>query len=706
MARLVNETRRSRRPDSLRLITTTPPRCYLSLKGAASAGAPATPSRELAPHPRFQRGQAIVLIAIMIAVLVGMAALAIDGSRAYTLRRNLQAAVDAAALAAADKLQQTANYTTAEQAATTIFGTNRRQYAAPACAPGYGAPGAAPRTIVCTYADGTVLTLVVSNLGPAGSLFALTATRSLQLQFGRILTNGSTPTISTRGSSSVNNLLYSPTLAALSSAGCGGVPGNAFTVNGSGNLDVIGDVVSNGAISVTSGSMRVGGDIYARCQVTVPGPVSLNCWPSGSNPSCTFPDVAGQTKSGYRLVDPNYPLPTVVGGSQVASGTNVIMSPGTYAANPNFVGNDCWFLKPGVYNWQGGYTNNGDFVSNELKPPDEPQWNNGNSVSSKQFWNGNGAQCAGAFQINPTGGPNDLPKATWGVILTSVRTDTYNGTNYKRESAPSVCRSAKTAPNSEIIQVDVSNVPGATSYNIYVSAPNGGCNGPWGLVDSVSVVGTVSNSNTSSCPGFTGLGCTLGHETAFLDDNDIPNGFTPNAAAAPGTFGSFPPSSETQPIGGNLPNENANRATPPLGDRANENQCDTVAAALTNCPGPITPGAVTYYIPNGGCLNNSSLGDTYVFSGYQYNWVVVYEPGPGHPPANSCGNFLGAFSDSAFIGLIYTPAASITVFKASTFRTDETGGVIADTITFTSNLPSVIGNAAYAPVPPAARLTG
>jgi len=46
-----------------------------------------------------QKGQAIVLIAIMLAVVVGMAALAIDGSRAYAARRDLQAAVDAAALA-------------------------------------------------------------------------------------------------------------------------------------------------------------------------------------------------------------------------------------------------------------------------------------------------------------------------------------------------------------------------------------------------------------------------------------------------------------------------------------------------------------------------------------------------------------------------------------------------------------------------------
>jgi Flp pilus assembly protein TadG len=647
-----------------------------------------------------------VLIAIMIAVLVGMAALAIDGSRAYTLRRNLQAAVDAAALAAADKLQQTGNYTTAEQAATTIFGSNRRLYTAPACAPGYGAPGAAPRTVTCTYSDGTVLTQVVSALGPAGSQFVMTATKPLLLQFGRILTNGASPNIGVSAAATVNNLLYSPTLAALSSAGCGGVPGNAFTINGSGNLDVIGDVVSNGAISVAAGNLRVGGDIYARCQATVPGPVSLKCWPSGSNPACTFPDVAGATKSGYRFVDPNYPPPTVVGGGQVASGTNVLMLPGTYAANPNFVGNDCWFLKAGVYVWLGGYTNNGDFVSNELKPPDEPLWNNNTTVSPKQFWNGNGAQCAGAFQLTETGGPNDLPKGTWGVVLTSVRTDTYNGVNYKRESAPSVCRSVKTKQNSENIQVDVSNVPGATSYNVYVSAVNGGCNGPWGLVESIPVVGVVSNFNTSPCPLFTGNGCTLGHETANLDDNDIPNGFTPNAAAAPGAFGSYPPSGETQPIGGNLPNENANRAAPPAGDRANENQCDTVAGALTTCPGAITPGAVTFYIPSGGCFNNSSVGDTYVFSGYQYNWIVLYEPGVGRPPANTCANFMGAASDSAFIGLMYTPAASITVFKASTFRTDETGGVIADTISFTSNLPSVIGNAAYSPVPPAARLTG
>jgi hypothetical protein len=155
----------------------------------------------------------------------------------------------------------------------------------------------------------------------------------------------------------------------------------------------------------------------------------------------------------------------------------------------------------------------------------------------------------------------------------------------------------------------------------------------------------------------------------------------------------------------NRPNENANRASPPGGDRANENQCDSVGGGLSTCPDSITPGAVVFYIPNGGCLNAGSGGDNYLFSGYQYNWMVVYEPGAGNPPANTCANLMAAATDSAFIGLVYTPAASISIQKASTFRTDESGGVMASTLTFTGQLPTIIGDPRdYGPVPPATRL--
>jgi Flp pilus assembly protein TadG len=657
-----------------------------------------------APHPRFQRGQAIVLIAIMLAVLVGMAALAIDGSRAYTLRRNLQTAVDSAALAAADNLQQTGSYVLAEQAATAAFGANRRLYTAPGCAPGYGSPGAGPLTVTCTYAEGTVLTQVISDLGPAGAQFTMTATSSLTLQFARILTNGATPSLSARASSSINNLLYAPTIAALSQAGCGGAPGSAITISSGGTLTVVGDVVSSGFISNAS-SMLVAGDVYARCQASVPG-VTMQCYPSGNNAPCTYPDVLGVTRSGYNFVDPNYPPPVVVGGSQPKPSTTVVLLPGTYAVDPVFNSGTCYFLSGGVYKWQSDYTNNNAFVSNELRPPDEPRISDNTQIAGHQFWNVGTADCAGSAQVTATSGPNPLPNTTWAFVLTSTRTAIYNGQSYTRESAPSVCYTATTNGGSRNIQIRVSNVPGATSYNIY-AAPSGSCNGPFGLAEFLPVIGTPTNNNTGGCPVFSGGGCSLGNEGIVLDATDLGAPFSPNALAAPGVIGSYPPAGETTPLKNNLPNENANRAAPPGGDRSNENQCDAVAGSLTTCPGPITPGAVAFYIPNGGCLNATNSGDNYFFSGYQYNWIVVYEPGDAYPPGNACANTMGAATDSAWIGLVYTPNASVSIQKASAFRTDESGGIIADTLSFSGQLPTIIGDTEdYGPAAPAARLTG
>jgi Flp pilus assembly protein TadG len=657
--------------------------------------------RASSPRPRWQKGQAIVLIAIMLAVVVGMAALAIDGSRAYALRRDLQAAVDAAALAAADRLQQTDSYTSAEQAAATIFGTDARLYGAPFCSPGYGTPGASPFTVTCTYSDGTTLTEVASNLGPQGGQFTLTAARSLVLQFARILTNGSNPKIVATASGGVGNLRDSPTLEALNPAGCGGVPGAAISVPSGGTLTVVGDVVSNGAISLSSATAAVAGDVYARCQSSVPGVVN-ECYPSGNPTPCTYPDVAGATRSGYQAVDPGYPLPAVVGPAWPRPGSTVVLSPGVYASDPLFGSGLCYFLSGGVYKWQGGYTDNGAFVSNELRPPDEPRASDNTQTASRQFWDID-ANCSGSAQVTSVAGARGIPNGTWAFVLTSTRTEIYNGLTYVRESAPSICYTVLVSGAGRNVQIQVSNVPGATAYNIY-AAPSGSCSGPFGLAASLPVAGTPLNNFTFTCPF--GPGCSLGNETIALDATELGPPFAPNPLALPGVTGSFPPASETAPLRNNLANENPDRATPPAGDRANENQCDTVGGTLTTCPGAITPGAVEFYIPSGGCINATSSGDNYVFSGYQYDWMMVYEPGAGSPPANTCSNVLGAARDSAFIGLIYTPSAAITIKKASTFRTDEVGGLIADTITFTGQLPTILGDTAdYGPVPPAGRLT-
>src|SRR3981081_3539104 len=59
------------------------------------------PSTRTRPTKRsLQKGQAIVLVGLLILVLFGMLGLAIDSGRAYVDRRDQQAAVDAAALAA------------------------------------------------------------------------------------------------------------------------------------------------------------------------------------------------------------------------------------------------------------------------------------------------------------------------------------------------------------------------------------------------------------------------------------------------------------------------------------------------------------------------------------------------------------------------------------------------------------------------------
>jgi Flp pilus assembly protein TadG len=650
-----------------------------------------------------QSGQAIAVIALMLTIIMGMAGIAIDGARAYALRRDLQAAVDAAALAAGDKLQQTGSYTSAEAAATSILGTNLRLYSTPSCSPGYGSPGASPYTVTCTYTDGTALTQTVAALGPQGSQFTLTVTRSLQLQFASILVNGSVPRLGATASGGVNNLLFAPTLAALSQAGCGGTSGNAITVNGGNTLSVVGDVVSAGAITLTSGILKVTGDIYARCQAPVPGSVTLNCYPDGTTPPCTYPDVAGATRTGFHPIDPSYPPPAVVGGSQGMPGSDVVLFPGLYAADPNFSSSRCYFLSSGVYEWQGGYTNSGGFVSNELKPPDEPVYNN-NTAPAHQMWDTGGVNCAGSFQVSSIGSSSAIPhEGTWAIELTATRTETYSGSNYKRESAPSMCRTVL-VPDLSAIKVSISNVPGVTAYNVYAAPPNNGCNGPFGLAGSISVTGAVRNDNTAGCPTFSGTGCSLGYVSAVFDSTLLGLAFAPNGSAAPGMPGAYPPSGETSPLRSNLPNQNPDRANPPAGDRANENQCSTVNGAAVACPGPITPGAVEFYIPSTGCLNATTGADNFVFSGYQYDWIMVYEPGAGNPPANTCSNVLGAEADSAWVGLIYVPSAALNVTKAATFRTEATGGLMADTLNFTGQLPTIIYSPSYAPQPPAAKL--
>jgi len=182
--------------------------------------------------------------------------------------------------------------------------------------------------------------------------------------------------------------------------------------------------------------------------------------------------------------------------------------------------------------------------------------------------------------------------------------------------------------------------------------------------------------------------------------------FAPNGAAGPGTTGAYPPDPELAPLAAGLPNQNPAAGAGSRGDRANENNCETVGGLYTTCPAPITPGAVELYFPSGGCMTLGNGADTYAFTGYQYNWMSVFEPGPASPPANTCANTLGAAGNTALIGLVYAPSASLSITSPYTFEAAGVGGVIAASLSFSNGLPNINYSSSYAPVPPASRLTG
>jgi hypothetical protein len=219
--------------------------------------------------------------------------------------------------------------------------------------------------------------------------------------------------------------------------------------------------------------------------------------------------------------------------------------------------------------------------------------------------------------------------------------------------------------------------PGASPYTV-----------TFGLVYNLAANGPVQNTDTSGCG--TGAGtCTLNTTSLTAPAIILPSVPAPDPTKAPGTFGAYPPDLETSPLQLGLPNQNPNRGAPPAGDRANENNCRTTAGALASCPAPITPGAVVFYFPSGSCLNATNSGDNYVFSGYQYNWVIVYEPGPVPGPANTCANTFGADGNSAFVGLFYSPSASIAVTSPWISEAGGTGGLVADSLTFSGGLPTI-----------------
>jgi Putative Flp pilus-assembly TadE/G-like len=721
-----------------------------------------TKNQAARPKRNLQKGQAIVLIALLILVLFAMLGLAIDSGRAYVDRRDQQTAVDAAALAAGDWYENFHDlYGSTLPKSKQIYQDNLHLYSAPASdidTTALVGPKANLQqdTDVLTYAAGYTLTIVATDTQFNGYEFQLTTTHSLPLAFMRIFGGPATVTVTATATSIVGNQRQTPALLTLSNGAC------ATDLKGSTTLTILGDTYSNGTACVDS-NLREAGNCYGAagstcssasyyCYNSTPGfvPYAPPCNPGDSQgsavvPAPSLPDPAYQANS-----VPYYATPQSY--NQYNRGTWTEMLPGQY---PNFhlTGGSasCAFLDAGVYSWTNGYSSDasGSLLSNELKAPDEENSAapGTTSVANPQFWNQNGVTCSGEFNLSVVtvgagqGIKHQGGAGNWGIELTSVRYDQFldptvtpnpcfAAPGCRRESAPSECKQVSTNDAQPPgINVNITrNAPGAQYYNVYIN-PNGcdGNNNNFSFVNRFLAPGFTdggappaaatgpypNGANKTLVNGTLGWPCPAAAVSicALAYNNLSPTALCfaqtrtqlcqpPDSELAPQCFSGCPPPA------GLLSQENAPMQLqyPPYtgGDVANENYCvvspnpGTANAPCTTAK--VTPGAVQFYMPAGSCMSQNAQGATYVFSGEQYNWIVIYQPA-----ANTCSNTMNGGSATQYIGTIYTPGADWTINGGN--RAPLAGQVIVYTATVSGGASVGIDfNPNYAPAPPAARL--
>lgn len=668
---------------------------------------------------RSQSGQSIVMVGLIIVVLFGFIGLSMDGGRGYLDRRSLQASVDAAALGAAYNYMNTSDPGAAEQAAVNVYSLNQRLYVPPTCS------GIGTLSVDCTYSDptGQELTLTVVNRSFAGMTFQATAKHRIGVTVMQVLGVGSTIPVGATATALARRAgSFGAAIQTLSPGTCnGGTTSLAFT--GTSTTQVTGDIWSDGVITdIGTAGGSVTGNVSAVCPNMPPQPLASPQW-----------TISGAEGNGFNMPDPDYPMPPLNSTAQTWNSTNgSTESPGTYVADPKVTGasSPCYFLAGGVYDFAAGFTQNSGLISNELRPPDEPNmasagvpntttttaaYNDAATLSvaalpgaipagsildvglgtqtltaskaaaagdlsitvskvavaipsgqlvtirsASQFWDAN-SSCGSSFYLSSPGSGGSLSSGAYSVEVTAVRwapngvascTGPASPTCYERESAPSMCKTIS-VNSSGNLKVDVTPDPGAQDYNVYV-APNGNCTGLTFCTDT----GNGSSSQTiTSCP----------------------------ASAV------TPPDEEGVPLAPGLPNANPTPAAPPHGDMANERHCvDSTTGGATTCPGSWTPGAVVLFIPGPGsnqqCLNLQGGGDIYMFSGYQYQRVLIYEPGPEQtPPPNTCPNNIAGHGLTSLIGILYTPAANDTIIGNHSYLATIAGGVITWTASVQGN---------------------
>ncbi|TAN33715.1 hypothetical protein EPN29_05420 [bacterium] len=387
-----------------------------------------------------------------------------------------------------------------------------------------------------------------------------------------------------------------------------------------------------------------------------------------------------------------------------------------------------------------------------------PQFWNQNGVTCAGDFNVTMPATAAGNGVAEKGSKNKLNQ--WGVVVTAVRYDTFADPNITpnpcssspgcpRESAPSECQlTPGNMTNNGTTGIDVNitrNAPGAQYYNVYLDVY--GCDGipsDFGFVGRFLAPGF---RDVGGVPPAGGASPYLGGSPPASPDgsgaNPYPNtgsqitlGYTTNQPPSVATImnlthlgilyspvkcyslaravGCQPPADEVAPqcfSGCPPPPGTISQQNSPMslqyapssgGDVTNENYCvisPNPGDPNAPCSGAkVTPGAVQFYMPAGSCMSQNAQGATYVFSGLQYNWIVIYQPA-----GNTCSNTMNGGSATQYIGTIYTPAANWTINGGNIAPL--AGQVICSTASVSGGASVGIDfNPNYSPVPPAARL--
>jgi Flp pilus assembly protein TadG len=720
------------------------------------------------PQRKLQEGQAIVLIGLLILVLFGMLGLAIDSGRSYVDRRDQQAAVDAAALAAGDWYENYSdlNGSTVPQSVQ-VYENDLRIYG------GFSQTGHSYRTVgvnaslpedTYTYGGpvGYTLKIVATNTQFNGYQFVYTTSHAFPLAFMQVFGGPSTVTIGATATSIVGNQRQTPALLTLSTGPC------ATHLQGSGSLTVLGDTYTNGQACVDA-NLHEAGNCYGvdptsncnsaqyYCYNSSPGFIPYD--PNSNGGSCRPGDTIGQpVVPAPSLPDPGYQSPSWPyysgGGVYEDRGTYTEMTPGIYN-NFSVNGNGCYFLDPGIYTWNGGYSSHGSLVSNELKAPDEELWTAPGTIAQttvNTFWAAGG--CAGSFTVTsvPVAGANAMKHqggtGVWGIELTSDRYDQFldptivpdpclASPGCRRESAPSACHAVSTSDpllgGPQGIDINVTkNSPGAQYYLAYINPNgcdpllNGGPNafsfagrflapGFAGASPPAIAVGPPWNGTLVN--GVNGWPCAeAGVSLCSIAYNNLSPTIQcfaqsrsqlcqpPDDETAPQCFSSCPPSPSV-PQDNNI--MSLQYAPYTGGDVANENYCQQTplfpaGSQIAPCAtAKITPGAVQFYFTGNNCMDQNGNGYTHVFSGEQYNWIVIYQV-PG-TPLTCAVNKLNGNALTQYIGTIYSPSSYWDIL--GTDLSPLAGQVICYTATVTGTGNAGIDfNPNFAPAPPAARL--